>query len=441
MEKHLGRQKLDKVKRKSSLLSPWNAAKLTIAMAFLAGCEPVINQATKEIIPATATPAALITSTPFISTDTLTPSSTKEPTETLNPYALFSPFEKSSFSPEMQTYIADLPGRQVAETGSTQEDDYIKEDQAFHLYYTQGLIDYLGKEGVDVSSFKSTDLLVYNNSIKVYEALWKQMAKNPESYDTKWIPTPWLLRGDGKTNLGMYDPANFIVLPSDKQGPGKYTLRYDYPFTSQNLIEYYHANNWEQAKQLWYQGLTAKSTIPLFGLDKFKPFFKAETTYGVITALADHPGYPDGSVKIVFMGFQDDNGKWVYQPFAVNLGKNKTKSSDYVSDGYNKVFQLSKDQAGYLIPIVGSNFPTTPSRKEYTLANLIKMIDHQVYGTPYNGFGLFPLNHYVLIDQYFFGGTKLSGGIESFCVIFDGGKAAVSPLSSAVATPSQTPTP
>jgi hypothetical protein len=410
------------------------------SVAFLAGCGPKLLNPTQTPLPSDLSPTRTSSPLPASATPSLsfteTPTKTIEPT--LNPYALFSPFEKSSFSPEMQTYLADLPGRQVAETGSKQEDDYIKKDQAFHLYYTQGLIDFLVKEGVDVSSFKNTDLLVYNNSIKVYEAFWKQIAKNPESYDTKWIPTPWLLRGDGKTNLGMYDPANLIILPSDKRGQGKYNVWNGSSLSTDDLINKYDpvGHNWETAKNKWFdamRNLYGDPNIPILGIDAPRICLKDYVTYGVLTALADHPGYPDGSVKTIFLGFQDNNGEWVYQPFAVNLGKNSVKSGDYIYDrDHGQVYPLGVSKDQFPIPVVGSGAPTKLGRNGYTLADLIGMIDHQVYGSPYNAFVSSP-NHYIVFEQYFF------DGIESFGYIYDGDKATISPLSPATGTPTLTP--
>jgi hypothetical protein len=421
-------QATNKISNKYSF-SRGKAFGLAAVLAFLAGCRTIHNPTQIPLPPSpTGTSSPLPSHTATV-TSTETP--TKTPTETPNPYVSFSPFEKTTWNPESQDYLASLDSRQVAETGSAQEKEYIKEDQTFHVYYTRGLIDFLGKEGADVSDFKNIDLLVYNNAIKVYEALWNQLAKYPESYNTNWIPTAWLLRGDGKTNLGMYDPANLIILPSDKQGPGKYTLCQGFPFSTDYLINYYDpvGHNWETAKNKWFDHMRKfnnNPSVPISGLETPRIYINDDLTYGVFTALADHPGYPDGSVKIIFMGFQDENGKWVYQPFAVNLGNNKTKSGDYI-DINGKVSQLSKDQE-YPIPVVGSNFPTTLSRKEYTVADLIKMIGHQVYGKP-NAFF-----EKLFFNQYYF------DGIESFGVIFDGGKADISPLSPADATPSLTPT-
>jgi hypothetical protein len=234
----------------------------------------------------------------------------------------------------------------------------------------------------------------------------------------------------------MYDPANLIILPSDKQGPGKYTLWYGFSHDTEFLINYYDpvGHNWETAKNNWFDAIRKGSgnpNIPILGIDAPRICLKNDLTYSVFTALADHPGYPDGSVKIIFMGFKDDNGKWVYQPFAVNLGKNKTKAGDYIYHSPGQLFQLSKDQE-YPIPVVGSSEPTTFGRKEYTLADLIKMINHEMYEGPYTELG--SSNQYILFSQYFF------DGIESFGVIKDGGKAAVSPLSPAAATLSPSPT-
>lgn len=69
----------------------------------------------------------------------------------------------------MTSYLAGLPSRTPAETGSTLEQQYINEDKTYHASYMKTIINYLTKNGVDVASFQNADLLDYDTSISIMD--------------------------------------------------------------------------------------------------------------------------------------------------------------------------------------------------------------------------------------------------------------------------------
>ena len=179
-----------KMKTKLTLL-----AFLALTFLLLSGCDlDLMNRPTE-------TPEPSLTPSP-IETPTNTPTLRETPT----PEVKVNIFDSSTFPAEMQKYLADLPARTTAESGSSLEATYISEDKAFHDNYMNYMKSYLKSIGVDTSSieaFSGADWENYDNAIKAYEILWKQLAKTPENYNTSWQLTPWLLRGDGKTNSSI----------------------------------------------------------------------------------------------------------------------------------------------------------------------------------------------------------------------------------------------
>jgi len=372
----------------------------------LCGCAGSTTEATSFVV-TTSTPTDTL-----IPTDTPTLTNTLTPTETPNLYTSFSPFEKSSWSAESQAYISSLPNRQIAEPGSALEQQYIQEDKKFNDYYLRGMVSYLEKQGieVDVSDFEN-----YDEAIKVYEALWKYQAQHPENYNTEYVPTPWIIRQMRE------NPDNIIFSMTFEDGHRGYGIGANEENNYKTLLEYFKVSTIQELyEKLRERRPDVGFNVPIFGVDTHSVRKTAAgSTYGVLTAIADHPAYSDGSVKILIIGFLDENNKWVYQPFSVNLGDNKTKPGDYIYSNQH----ISPAPEGYEIPVVGSNFPGLPHREEYSLNDLIGMIGHEIYGEPNNGFVDSNHPNPLLLSQY------LLSGVETFGVIEAGIEAPTSPLS------------
>ncbi len=139
--------------------------------------------------------------------------------------------------------------------------------------------------------------------------------------------------------------------------------------------------------------------------------------YGVLTSVTDHSGYPDGSVKILVVGFLDENNHWVYQPFAVNLGDNKTKPGDYIQSG-SSLPNISPAPEGFKLFHPFSNRLDSTG---YGAQKLIALVGHEIGGeasTAFDSNGTGPAFSQLML-----------GGIESFIFVSDAGEAPVSPVS------------
>ena len=384
-----------------------------LLLIILAACtapasNPSSITATLPVPTSTFLPTSTSTEIPIVPTEAATATSTK-----------VDIFDRSTLPPEMKAYLNSLPTRTPAETGSDLETKYLNEDRSFHDQYLDDVKSYLKSIGVDISSieaFSRVDWENYDNAIKAYELLWKQLAQDPENYNTNWVLTPWLIRGDGKTNLGMYDPKNFV-----KSIDANYGFGSDPRISQENFIKIFPgAKNLQEAMDSYKQEFKKYGfSIPISGIKtEIQRQFVSGQYYGVQSAVADHTDYPDGSVKIIIIGSQDENGKWVYQPFTVNLVEKQTGSGDYFANS-NGVFPAGE---GSTVTVVGNKEINTLSRIEYTITDLINMINHAVYVDTSKG--LIGTNKSLsFFSCYFLDGT------EMLSVIQDGGVALVSPLS------------
>ncbi len=317
--------------------------------------------------PASPTPAPTSTPTP---TPTLTPTPT--------PAAVADFFDAGTFPPEMRRYVETLPARNNLDPSEAEQKAYIEQDQAFHQFYMEQMVLYLQQNGVDISEFEGLEAqgwLAYENSIKVYEALWRllyQKYQETGEYRTDWLLTPWLLRGDGNENLGMYDTRNFVRSLNGGLGYGINFYKSEEQFVNERS-----ASNLQEAMQMWREKIREYGfVVPIFGVPtNIERQAAVNPSYGVLTAIADMPGR-DG-VKILVLGFLDENEKWVYQPFAVNLSADtRTQAGDFMFDAPNIVkpapegFNVWKsgegplDQEGYndekLFALLGHEISTFP---------------------------------------------------------------------------------
>jgi hypothetical protein len=196
----------------------------------------------------TVTPQATAFWTPSA---TLIPSAS--PTETSTPkpefdYSVISLDDKATWNVEFKTkiegsdvtinpaeYYSGLKDRVVADAGSALEAQYKKEDQAFHVFITHSVMEFLKSQGVDTPTYTDQQLADYKNSIGIYNSYWDQLLKNyQKSGEYKLsVVDPWLLRGDGVKNLGMYSQENAVFNTSESGG---YTLD---NLSISKIMEYY----------------------------------------------------------------------------------------------------------------------------------------------------------------------------------------------------------
>ncbi len=348
-----------------------------------------------------------------------TPTPTLTPTPT--PAAVADFFDAGTFPPEMRQYVETLPSRNNLDPSEAEQKRYTEEDQKFHQFYMREMVAYLRKNGVDTSEFKGfkgEDWLDYQKSIKVYEALWRllyQEYQETGEYRTDWMLTPWLLRGDGNENLGMYDQANFVFLPTDRNGNRQYRL-----FNrEQRSVEYYMEKyNAETRQELIEKMLELYRlygyNVPIYGINVNVPRHPVlDEAYGVLTAIVDMPGRE--GVKILVLGFVDENGKWVYQPFAVNLSPDtRTQAGDFMYTGGNVV----PAPEGFIVRLAREG---RLDEEGYNNEKLFALLGHEISLQPNNGFRD-ENNNTINFSQF------MPNGIEGAGYIGGGGEAENSPL-------------
>ncbi len=335
------------------------------------------------------------------------PTETPTPTPTPTPEAVADFFDAGTFPPEMRRYVETLPNRNNLDPSQAEQQRYIEQDQAFHQFYMREMVAYLRKNGVDTSEFKGfkgEDWLDYQKSIKVYEALWRllyQEYQKTGKYRTDWLLTPWLLRGDGSENLGMYDTRNWVPSISGVNGG----LGYDPGFYSpEKIINIFSAANLQEAIQRWREEIREYGVVvPIFGVSTNIERMPMEHSLdGVLVAIFNMPGR-DG-VKILVLGVLDENGVLVYQPFAVNLSPDtRTQAGDFRYTGDNVV----PAPEGVDVYVADNAPEKVFGRFEYDLERIVGLIGYKIIGKPSQGYGdPNGLNFYS--SQFFF------DGIESF---------------------------
>ncbi len=347
-----------------------------------------------------------------------TPTPTLTPTPT--PAAVADFFDAGTFPAEMRQYVETLPARNNLDPSEAEQKAYIEQDRAFHQFYMREMVAYLRKNGVDTSEFKGfkgEDWLDYQKSIKVYEVLWNLLYEDYQKtgeYRTDWLLTPWLLRGNGDENLGMYDTRNFVPAIDGVNGDLGYNPGW---WNSQEeIINTLFADNLQQAIQIWREKIKKNGfVVPIFGVPtKIERQAAVSASNGVLAAIADMPGR-DG-VKILILGFLDENGEWVYQPFAVNLSADtRTKPGDFMFREPNIV---------------------EPAPEGY---RIYSVSDKQFYPQAYDEERLTGLlSHSVVLEanRVFFGennndivfSVSMIDGIENVMYVLDGNTSELSPL-------------
>jgi hypothetical protein len=123
----------------------------------------------------------------------------------IDDFSAFDPADKSTWPEEMRRAYENLSKRPTVADPSKKE-VFENEDKAIHEGLMNGIVNFLSRQGVDMSVIQgeNIDILSVANSNKIAEAFgeWQKATFDETGKEAPLMPAdPWLIREDLKTKL------------------------------------------------------------------------------------------------------------------------------------------------------------------------------------------------------------------------------------------------